>query len=122
MLQCFEWDLLASMIQFQSKYKVSELSVLREDFNKTEAKKVRATGYIILVNILYFGATVMVPCITLISCSVQNNESNCNKVANKRINLLLIFDITYQSAFITYILFCCLRLIYFSWRYSRLEA
>lgn len=82
MLQCFEWDLLASMIQFQSRYKVSELNVLREDFNKTETKKVRVTGYIIWLNIFFFMAKVLVPCITLITCSVQNDESNCNKLAN----------------------------------------
>ena len=122
MLQCFEWSLLATMIKFQSQYKVSELNVLREDFNKTEAKKVRATGYIIWLNILFFVAKVSVPCITLITCSVNVDKTNCNWLADKRVNLLLIFDITYQSALLMYIIFCSFRLIYFSWKYSRLEA
>ena len=36
LLQSFEWQLLASMILYQSKYQISELMVAREDYRKSE--------------------------------------------------------------------------------------
>ena len=77
MLQTFEQSLLAQMISFQAKYHVSELLVLREDFNRTEARKVRSTCCIVWLNLLFHAAKVLVPVAALASCSIEKDEENC---------------------------------------------
>ena len=68
MLQTFEWDLLGSMIIHQKKYKVSELNVVKDEFNKDEDRKVRWTRYAVWVNVAYHLVKVAIPTSTLITC------------------------------------------------------
>ena len=96
MLQSFEWDLLAAMIFFQGKHQVSELNVVRDEFNKTEQRKIRATSFIIWVNIAYHAAKVIVPVATLISCgSSDTSPAECYSKTNSRIHTLLLCDLIY---------------------------
>ena len=67
-LQTFEWDLLGAMITFQAKYRVSELNVVRDTFNREERRKWRWTGYIVGINVSYHLVKSIVPLSTLISC------------------------------------------------------
>jgi len=48
--------------------------------------------------------------------------AECNQVTTHRIRLMLFADTTYACLLFIYVIFAILKLIYFSWKYSRLEA
>ena len=123
MYQTFEWDLLGSMIFFQSQHQVRELVVVREIYNVTEKRKLKATKYIVGLNILYYIIKVAVPLSTLVNCfklGVGNGE--CDKITTHRITLMVYADTIYNTLMFIYVLFAVIKLIVVSWKYSRLEA
>ena len=65
-LQMFEWQLLAAMISFQAEHRVVKLNVVKEDYNRSECKKVRWACYAIWFNLIYHLAKASIPSSTLI--------------------------------------------------------
>lgn len=111
------------MILFQGKRQVSELNVVRDEFNKTEARKVRITQYIIWFNAAFQATKIIVPTATLISCSSYSSSvQECTEKTDNRIHMLLISDIVYMSLLTIYIIYCTFMILCMSWKYSRLEA
>ena len=73
------------------------------------------------INILYHIVKVVVPASTLISCvSISLNE--CQDLTTKRIQMMLYADTAFASGTFTYESYTMLKLIYVSWKYSRLES
>ena len=123
MLQAFEWDLLGSMIYFQAKYRVSQLNVVRDTFNREERRKMRATRYVVAVNIAYHVVKIAIPVSTLINCNLsQVSTDECSRVTKHRIKLMLYCDCAYATLLFIYEMWAMFRLIYFSWKRSRFEA
>lgn len=123
MLQAFEWDLLGSMVSYQAKYRVSELNVVRDTFNREERRKLRWTRYIVGFNIVYHVVKIAIPMSTLINCNFTNaSTTECSQVTKHRIKLMLYCDCTYATLLFIYEMFTATRLIYFSWKRSRFEA
>ena len=111
------------MIIFQAEHRVSELNVVRDIFIKEERRKWRWTIYIVWINIAYHLIKVIVPSSTLISCYYTGvTDDECGNITEHRIRLMLYCDCTYASLLYIYEIMCMVRLIYFSWKKSRLEA
>lgn len=122
-LQTFEWDLLGSMIYFQVQHSVSELNVVRDRFTKTEQFKVKMTRVTILLNLVYHLIKVIVPTCAQISCMTQDlTEKQCQNRTAARIQTMLICDTVYACLLFIYMLYCNIKLIYMSHKYSRLES
>ena len=122
LLQNFEWGLLASMIRYQSRHKVQELLVVRDDYKRSEAKKLRAMCFATWFSFLYHLSKILIPCVTLITCSINESVEDCDDMSDRRIHVLLELDVFVWCLIFAYILFCSVKLIAYSWRYSRLEA
>ena len=115
--------MLGTLISFQAKYKINELNVVRDTFNTEEKRKMRWTRYIVGINIVYHIIKVGIPMSTLITCvKLGIEDSECNKVTKHRIELMLWCDTIYASMLFMYVIWTMIRLIYFSWMKSRLEA
>ena len=71
---------------------------------------------------LYHLSKILIPCITLITCSMNETADDCDDMADARVHVLLVIDTFVCCLILSYILFCTVKLITFSWRYSRLEA
>ena len=83
----------------------------------------RFIWYIICLNGVYLISRVIIPPITLASCSaVQDGDRQCRDLANQCISILILVDFVYMACLLLYIISCALRLLYFTWNYSRLEA
>ena len=98
--------------------------MVREDFfAKEEKRKITWTRYIVYINIAYHVIKVAVPASTLISCATLGvDDKECDDVTQHRIKIMLICDCTYACMLFFYEVFVVIRLIYFSWKYSRHEA
>ncbi len=57
------------MISFQVNYKVQELNVVRDRFNAEERKTMRLACLGIYFNIFYHVLKIVIPSVTLITCS-----------------------------------------------------
>ena len=102
---------------------MAELNVVRDNFNKDERRKLRWTCYTIWFNVAYHVVKVVIPTSTLIACSrFGTTTDSCETVTNYRIRIMLICDCIYASLLFFYEIFCVIKLICFSWKYSRHEA
>ena len=111
------------MIKFQSEYEVRELNVVRDTFNNKEKRKVRWTRYFTYGNIVWHLVKIGIPISTLISCvNYGLVDAECDKITNKRIALLLYVDCIESTLLLLYTILAMGQLIFYSWRYSRLEA
>ena len=123
MYQTFEWDMLGNMILVQSKHEVRELDVVKDDYNAIEKRKIVIFKYSLWLNIFYHIIKVAVPLSTVINCTKTKIEkSMCDEVTTYRIQLMLYCDSTYATLLFIYVGFAVIKLIWTSWRYSRLEA
>lgn len=83
----------------------------------------RGTWIAVYVNIAYHIVKVAVPLSTLIPCLFYDtSEDYCSDVTKHRISLMLICDCIYASLLYIYMIWCIVRVILYSWRYSRLES
>ena len=81
----------------------------------------RMTSYVIWVNIFYHAVKVLVPVFVLTACSFED-KTHCENLSDRCIHILLMIDITYHTNLLIYMIYSCVSLFYFSWKYSRLEA
>ena len=97
--------------------------MLKDDYNRKETGKVRLTRYIVLGNALYHLVKVLLPLIAMATCTYHKTHgADCNTLPDSIIDILLLIDVLYQANLLIYIVFCSLRLVWLSWRYSRHEA
>ena len=96
--------------------------MVREKFVKSEKRKVSVVRCLIWLNLIIFTFKALTPVAILVYCDLEKKNMDCDVLVNSSINILLGLDITYYSCFMLYILFCSFSLIFYSWKYSRLEA
>ena len=97
--------------------------MIRDRFNADERRKIICTKYIVYFNIAYHLIKIAVPSSTLIECIITDtDESDCSEITHHRITLMLICDCIYASFLFLYMIAFNLRLICYSWRFSRHEA
>ena len=79
--------------------------------------------YTVWTNVAYHIIKVAVPAGTLINCyksDVTNDE--CTEVTAYRIELMLTADLVYAILMTIWVVFVIIKLIFSSWKYSRLES
>ena len=95
---------------------------MREDFNRKETQKVKLARYLIWLNLTFYVLKALVPVVILSYCEIEKEKKDCNNLGDSSISTLLLLDLIYNANLIFYILFCSTKLLYSSWKYSRLEA
>ena len=78
--------------------------------------------YLIWLNLAFFVLKALVPVAILSYCEIEKEKRDCTNLGDSSISTLLLLDLIYNANLIFYILFCSIRLLYSSWKYSRLEA
>ena len=89
-IQLLEWDLIASMVKFQSERHANLLDVHREDFNKLEKRIFRKVRVAIFVITFYHFTKIVLLTVFEYHC---HRSDHCEFTRNQVFSVFLICDI-----------------------------
>ena len=73
---------------------MAKLNVVKDDFNKSEHRKVRWACYAVWFNLIYHVAKAAIPSFTLVNCARSNIiKEDCVRVTDYRIKIMLYADV-----------------------------